>query len=93
MNFWISKNVLMFWIPSCALEMNKFASMFSKEKTQRKHTSQTSNTHHEKYAYTHQHKHDFMYGKVYTCSHCGRKGRLAKFCYAKLNMLNKNTWV
>ena len=68
--------------------MNNFASMFSKRKTQRKHTSHTSNTHH-----THQHKHTFMYGKVYTCPHCGRKGHLAKFCYAKLNMQNKNTWV
>ena len=34
-----------------------------------------------------------MYDKVYTCAHCGRKGHLAKFCYAKLNMQNKNIWV
>ena len=34
-----------------------------------------------------------MYGKVYTCAHCDRKGHLAKFGYAKLNMLNKNVWV
>ena len=33
-----------------------------------------------------------MYDKVYTCAHCGRKGHLAKFCYVKLNMLNKNVW-
>ena len=34
-----------------------------------------------------------MYGKVYTFAHCDRKGHLAKFCYAKLNMLNRNVWV
>jgi len=34
-----------------------------------------------------------MYGKVYTCAQCGRKGHLAYFCYTKLNMLNKNVWV
>ena len=68
--------------------MNKFASMFPKGKTQRKHTTHTSNTHH-----THQHKHAFMYEKVYTCAHCGRKGHLAKFCYAKLYLQNKIVWV
>ena len=67
--------------------------MFPKGKTQRKHTSHSFHTHHEKHAqhaHTHQHKHAFMYGKAYTCAHCGRKGHLAKFCYAKLN---KNVWV
>ena len=34
-----------------------------------------------------------MYDKVYICVHCGRKGHLAKFYYAELNMLNKNVWV
>ena len=38
----------------------------------------------------HINKHAFMYDKVYTCAHCDRKGHLAKFYYAKLNMLNKN---
>ena len=74
----------------CALDMNKFASMFPKGKIKRKHTPHSSHIHHEKHAqhvHTHQHKHAFMYGKVYTCVHCGRKGHLVKFCYAKLNML------
>ena len=73
--------------------MNKFASMFPKGKTQRKHTPHASNTNHEKHAHSHQHKHAFMYEKIYSCAHCGRKGYLAKFCYAKLNMTNKNVWV
>ena len=34
-----------------------------------------------------------MYGKVYTYAHCSRKDHLAKFYYAKLNMLNKNVLV
>ena len=34
-----------------------------------------------------------MYDKEYTCSHYGRKSHLANFCYAKLNMINKNVWV
>ena len=36
-----------------------------------------------------QHNHAFIYDKVYTCTHCDRKGHLAKFCYAKLNIKNK----
>ena len=38
-----------------------------------------------------------MHPKVYKCTHCGRKGHLAKFCYDKINILNfannKNVWV
>ena len=31
--------------------------------------------------------------KIYSFTHYSRKGHLAKFCYAKLNMVNKNVWV
>ena len=44
----------------------------------------------------HAHTHDSMYAKVYTCTHCGRKGHLAKFRYDRLNIFNfasKNIWV
>ena len=37
-----------------------------------------------------------MYAHVYTCTHCGRKGHLAKFCYDKVhdvNLANKFVWV
>ena len=34
----------------CAFDMNKFASMFPKRKTQRKHTPHSFHTHHVKYA-------------------------------------------
>ena len=46
--------------------------------------------------HTHAHPHDFMYANLYTCTHCGRTGRLAKFCYDRLNVSNfssKYIWV
>ena len=39
-----------------------------------------------------QHNHAYIYSKVYTCTHYDHKGHLAKFCYAKLKMMNKNVW-
>ena len=83
-------------LKKCAFDMNKLSSMFPKGKTKRKHTCHSSHKLHEKHAqhaHTHQHKHAFMYGKVHTCEHCDCKGHLVKFCYVKLNMLNKNVWV
>jgi len=40
--------------------------------------------------------HDSMYARVYTCTHCGCKGHLAKFYYDKLNAFNftsQNVWI
>jgi len=34
-----------------------------------------------------------MYARVYTCTHCDRKGHLAKFCFNRLNVLNANVCV
>ena len=76
-------------LKKCAFDMTKFASMFPKGKSQGKHTYHASNTH----KHAHSHKHAFMYGRIYTCAHCDRKGHLANFCYAKLNICNKNVWV
>jgi len=76
-------------------DISKLASRFHFPKgvSQGKHShhSHTSKAH--KHAHTQ--KHAFMYGsgRIYICSHCGRKGHLEKFCYAKLNILNKNVWV
>ena len=62
-----------------AFDMSKFSSLFSKGKTQRKHTSthiqHTSHVHHT--SHIHQHNHAFIYGKVYTCTHYSRNGHLA----------------
>ena len=44
----------------------------------------------------HDHTHSHMYARVYTCTHCGRKGHLARFCYDRLNFVNfasNNVWV
>ena len=59
-----------------AFDMTKLASMFPKGKSQGKHTHHhASNTH----KHAHSHKHAFMYDRIYTCTHCGRKGHLEKF--------------
>ena len=37
-----------------------------------------------------------IYARIYTCTHCGRKVHLAKFCFNRINHLNyvnKNVWV
>jgi len=44
----------------------------------------------------HVHTHNTMYAHVYTCTHYGRKGHLAKFCYDRVhnvNFANKFVWV
>ena len=72
--------------------MKKIASKFPKGAPQGKHAQHT-HTHARKHAHTH--KHAFMYGsgRIYICTHCGRKGHLEKFCYAKNNVKNKFVWV
>ena len=67
--------------------------MFSKKQTPHVHA-------HHSHAYAHfarhNHTHTHMHLRVYKCTHCGRKGHLAKFCYDKINALNfanKNVWV
>jgi len=40
--------------------------------------------------------HQHMYAHVYSCTHCGRKGHLAKFCYDRLhtpNLAKNFVWV
>ena len=44
----------------------------------------------------HDHTHSRMHARVYKCTHCGRKGHLAKFCFNKVNSINfanNNIWV
>ena len=77
-------------LKKCAFDLTKIASRFPKEVTQGKHTR---HAHARKHAHTH--KHAFMYGsgRIYICTHCGRKGHLEKFCFAKNNVHNKFVWV
>jgi len=37
-----------------------------------------------------------MHARVYTCTHCGRKGHLVRFCFDRLNSINfanNNVWI
>ena len=53
--------------------------------------------HHTRHTHaSHVHTHDTMYSHVYTCTHCERKGHLAKFCYDRINdskFANKFVWI
>ena len=65
--------------------------MFRKKHTPPMHAHHTRHTH-----ASHAHTYDTMYAHVYTCTHCGRKGHLAKFCHDRLNdsnFANKFVWV
>jgi len=81
-------------LSSCAFNHSRLESMFSKKQTPNIHAH-----HNHAFAYVaqHDHKHSHKHPKVYTCTHCGRKGHLAKFCYDKLHHFNfvnnKNFWV
>ena len=44
----------------------------------------------------HDHTHSHVHTRVYKCTHCGRKGHLAKYYYDRLDHFNfayKNVWV
>ena len=80
-------------LSSCAFNHKKLESLFSKKQTPHIHAH-----HHHAYAHfaRHDHPHTHVHSRVYTCTHCDRKGHLAKFCYDKLhhfNFANKNCWV
>ena len=51
------------------------------------HATHTKHAHvsHAHHAHTH---HEFLYGKVYTCTYSDRKDHLTKFCYDRINASN-----
>ena len=62
-------------------------SMFHKKQVPSMHAHKSWHTH-----APHVHTHHTMYAHVYTCTHCGRKGHLAKFYYDRIhdsNLANK----
>ena len=92
----------------CEFDKVRLEGMFSKRQTQIKsHTSHVSHAHRQYYAHhathtshfhaTHTHHahtyHAFLYAKVYSCTYCGRKGHLAKFCYDKIDASSSHLWV
>ena len=65
--------------------------MFQKKQVPPMHAHKPRHTH-----APHIPTHNTMYAHVYTCTHCGRKGHLTKFCYDKLhdsNLATKFVWV
>ena len=63
----------------------------SKEQVPNMHAHKSRHTH-----ASHVHTHNTLYAHVYTCTHCGRKGHLAKFYFDKIhdvNLANKFVWV
>ena len=82
-------------LSSCAFNYKKLESLFQKKHTPHIH----AHHHHHAFAYVarHDHKHTHKHSKVYKCTHCGRKGHLAKFCFNKIHHINfankKNVWV
>ena len=71
------------------MDHKKLESMFRKKHAPRVHVHHTRHTH-----ASHDHTHD---AHVYTCTHCGRRGHLAKFCFDRLhtneNLAKKFVWV
>ena len=63
---------------SCAFNHTRLESMFSKKQTPSIHA------HHHAYVAQHDHTSTYKHTKVYVCTHCGRKGHLAKYCYCLL---------
>ena len=72
------------------MDHKKLEFMFHKKHAPHVHAHHTRHTH-----ASHVHTHDSMYAHVYTCTHCGRKGHLVKFCYNRVhnvNFANKFVW-
>ena len=64
--------------------------MFRKKQVPHMHAHKSRHTH-----APHVHTHNTLYAHVYTCTHCGHKGHLAKFCYDRVhdvNLANKFVW-
>ena len=64
-------------------EHARLESMFRKKHIPPMHAHHTWHTHASLI-----HTHNTMYAHVYTCTHCGRKGHLAKFCFDRINDSN-----
>ena len=87
-------------LKNCEFNKKKIEAMFPKKQAPKKHAFHThAHVHtsqpqrhakppkHAHPTYTH---HAFMYGKVFSCAYCSRKGHLANFCYDRLNASHHN---
>ena len=78
------------WAQIWVILLLRLETLFQKKQVTHVHVHLLRNTPH-----TH-HTHTFIYARVYTCTYCGCKGHLTKFCYDRLNIsnfANKNVWV
>ena len=73
-------------LSNCAFNHKRLECLFSKKQAPHVHAHHP----HHAYAYVarHDHNHTHKHSKVYKCTHCGRKGHLAKFCFDKLHHIN-----
>ena len=58
----------------CAMNHTRLKSIFRKKQVPNMHAHKPRHTH-----APHVHTHNTLYAHVYTCTHCGRKGHVAKF--------------
>ena len=73
-----------------AINHTRLESLFRKKHAPHMHAHYTRHTH-----ASHVHTHNTKYAHVYTCTHCGHKGHLSKFCYDRehnVNFANKFVW-
>ena len=70
---------------NCAFNHSRLETLFQKKQAPHVHAHNPRHT----YAhYAHIHTHSQMHARVYKCTHCGRKGHLAKFYFDKINHVN-----
>ena len=79
-----------FTLSQCAKSHTRLESLFRTKQVPSMHA------HHPRHTHAPHGHHHSMYAHVYTCTHCGRGGHLAKFCFDRLHTSNlaKNfVWV
>ena len=77
-------------LSQCALDHKRLETLVRNKQVPSLHAHPSRHTH-----ASHGHHHH-MYAHVYTCTHCGRKGHLARFCYDRLhdeNLATNFVWV
>ena len=70
-------------LSQCAINHTRLESLFRKKQISSLHAHIPRHTH-----APHVYIHNTMYAHVYTRTHYGRKGHLAKFCYDKIHDVN-----
>ena len=79
-----------FTLSHCAMNHTRLESLVRKKQVPSLHA------HHPRHTHATHGNTNHMYAHVYTCTHCGRKGHLTKFCYDRIhvsNLANKFVWV